>query len=304
MQPTGIPLPGPPATTLFISKKICFPPCVFVVPVIGGARTVHKACCLLFVCCVYFYIFAFFTFFPHWTHSHAMFQLFFVLNWECLCGGTGGNSEELRERMMHGRLLSFSSLVSKSFRVPLSRCCGLVVVTSFWLLVLRQHAGITATLTHVHFLEMWPEGYGVHCAVSVSGGCVFIYWSMCWLCTVALFFFTWGFQTATQSILETQATVSQVLCMGLRWEVLPVSVWMLKSFLAWQMRPAGFSFLFLIIFCRMVVNERPTTCSTPFHLHLQSISKLNGYRWSPHNCLAFVLSSSCPNSRMLPATLS
>lgn len=63
--------------------------------------------------------------------------------------------------MMHGRLLSFSSLVYKSFCVPLSRCCGLVVVTSFWLLVLRQHAGITATLTHVHFLEMWPEEYGV-----------------------------------------------------------------------------------------------------------------------------------------------
>lgn len=49
-----------------------------------------------------------------------------------------------------------------------------------------------------------------------------------------------------------------------------------------------FFFLFLIISRRMVENERPTTCSTPFHLHLQSISKLNGYRWSPHNCLAFL----------------
>lgn len=51
--------------------------------------------------------------------------------------------------------------------------------------------------------------------------------------------------------------------------------------------------LFLIIFCRMVENERPTTCSTPFHLHLQSISKLNGYRWSPHNlsCIRVVVES-------------
>lgn len=75
---------------------------------------------------------------------------------------------------------------------------------------------------------------GVWCAL-----CSFCEWRLCFyllkhVLTVysCSFLFTWGFQTATQSILETQAAVSQDLCMGLRWEVLPVSVWMLKSFLA------------------------------------------------------------------------
>lgn len=86
---------------------------------------------------------------------------------------------------------------------------------------------------------------GVWCAL-----CSFCEWRSCFylkskhVLTVysCSFLFTWGFQRVTLSILETQATVSQDLCMGLRWEVLPVSVWMLKSFLAWQMRLAGFFF--------------------------------------------------------------
>lgn len=102
MQPTGISLPGPLQCVSFLDLKrlvssFFFFGFVFVVGMIGGARTLHKACWVLSLCSIFFFILSFSPspFFFHWcaTCSHTdVTTFFFCNNWNDVCVvGTGGH---------------------------------------------------------------------------------------------------------------------------------------------------------------------------------------------------------------------
>lgn len=116
MQPTGIPLPGPLRCLSFVNLKrllssffcwVFFFGFVFVVGMIGGARTLHKACSVLILCRIsspHIKLLPLHLFFQ-WCTT-LMLQLFpQQLEW-CLCSQHRRAREERSEGMMHGRLLS------------------------------------------------------------------------------------------------------------------------------------------------------------------------------------------------------
>lgn len=159
------------------------------------------------------FFFWFVCFFPTDAQLVAtlMLQLFLQqLEW-CLCSRHRRAREERSERMMHGRLLSDALIFLPRVRNPSVFPSPGAAAKWLW----QAHGswcnssmlGITATLTHVHFMEVWILAKDLCTCVSmyVKSMCVqvvyfdlihflFFNWSMCWVFESRFScLFYWGF---------------------------------------------------------------------------------------------------------------
>lgn len=134
------------------------------VGMIGGARTLHKACWLLFLCGIVFTLscclFTFFFSTDVQLAATLILQLFpQQLEW-CLCSRHRRAREERSERIMHGRLLSDALIFFPSVEILL--CSPLPVL---WLSGCDKLMAPGATAAcwesqqHWRMFTLWKSGF-------------------------------------------------------------------------------------------------------------------------------------------------